>query len=214
MKKPEQERTVRLTPREYLRHVAHGLDRITVLRSPRILVCGDLRLSGDLDLVELPAASVSGSVAVENCPSLESARISAAGSMSILGCPSLKLLAGCGQDVELAGVGLSSLGADFECRGDMSIVDSPSLSRINCRVGLSLVMKGGGRVSVGPAFSCGVALVLHGDMVVVDAQGRSHAAPPGSPPRVMVGRRIAAPLAPPRKTPRRPVPAPRPIASM
>lgn len=191
---PRNSRPQGMTPPEYLHHALLGMHRAGFHPTRPLVVYGNIFIEGmGKSPFSLPPARVVGSVSVKDSPGLDACELSADGALELVGCPSLSVLRGSAASVLLDGVALQSIGADFECHGDMKVISAPSLSRLNCRVGLSLFLRGEVRVSTGPAFSCGVALVLDGGASLVDASGATHGGPPGSPPRLMRGGRFSHP---------------------
>jgi hypothetical protein len=147
--------SLRLTPEEYFSHAARGMDQFGFHPIQQLVVCGDIYLCGDLgSLVTLPAAKVFGSVHVEQFSKLSSCGLTVSGRLKISDCPNLRNLEGGAGELSLERVGVASIGANFEAGGDMKVIDSPSLDRLNCQIGGSCVIQGCGEVLLGPAFQC------------------------------------------------------------
>lgn len=185
---------LRLTPREYIQHAVFGLDKLLDLSPTQsLVVCGDIAVIADFRDApfSLPPAKVLGDVIIKESPGLTSCALDIEGRLEITSCKNLEKLRGSAASVALNGTALRSIGADFNCHRDMEVRNTPSLSRLNCRVGLSLKIKGEVEVATGPAFYCGLALIVDGGAVLVDSQGRRHGGPLGSPARLMEGQRLS-----------------------
>lgn len=191
-------RPINLKPAEYLHHAILSQNLPGFLPTQPIVVNGNISIEGG-ELRHLPPARVTGSVRVKNSPSLASCELKVDGNLEITNCHNLSLLTGSAGSVILDGTGLCSIGADFQCQGDMKVKGSPLLNRLNCRVGQSLFLERGVKASAGPAFYCGVSVVLNPGASLVDAEGKSHCEDPGFP-RLLQGARFSPPgyMAPPR----------------
>jgi len=144
-------KTVRLTPSEYAKHAVFGFD---FAACSQIEVNGNLRLTEIHGMRSLPKARVTGSVVVEECPDLESCHLSASGFLEVHQCFALERISGTVGSAVLDGTALASIGADFECQGMCTIVNSLRLRRLNCAIGGILVTDRVGKILTGPAFSC------------------------------------------------------------
>jgi hypothetical protein len=186
-------RPLQLTPEEYLHHARRGLDKFGFHAIPLLVVKGDIVVDekrvASPRTVSLPPARVLGDVRVRGLSSLESCSLEVEGNLEIVDCPNIIRLSGRATTAIIEGAGLESVGADFECREDMKIRDTPGLSRLNCRVGRTLFLKGEFTVSAGPAFACW-GLVLDGGASLVDASGRRHGGSASSPPQLIRGGRL------------------------
>lgn len=116
-----------------------------------VLACPDLN-------IRTIACRVGGDLIVMGCRSEFSTApgMRVEGSVLFHECAGLRTMAGwVGEKVSVReGCGLRSIGADFECRGDLLLSDCPELRVLNCRVGGDVVVKSSRLEKTGPAFAC------------------------------------------------------------
>jgi hypothetical protein len=114
------------------------------LKSVHCRVEGDLLAMGcRTHLATSPELEVQGSAVFDECPGLRGLRGWVGKNLTIRN-----------------GCGLENIGADFECGGDMTLVDCKSLKNINCRVGGDAYIHASTLEKTGPAFSCQGSLTL------------------------------------------------------
>lgn len=122
-------------------------------------VGGDMTVSGSSSSLKVLGCSVAGSLSVMGPNGLESTAPSfrVGGSLLLHRCPVLKVVRGLVEGtVEIReGCAVERLGADFECGGDLVLMDGTCPLRVNCRVAGDVIVQLWPIASTGPAFSCG-----------------------------------------------------------
>lgn len=156
------QRTIFLSPREFLRHIEFGIDFLRPGPTDKILVDGDLVISENDNLLTIPEARVTGFASIRRCLSLSSCSLKVDRELRISDCPSLNKIMGSSKGLWLERVGCGVVGADFDIDGDLNIIDCPQLTKINSCVRGGLIVSGSLNLQAGPAFLCGENSMVNG----------------------------------------------------
>lgn len=146
-------------------------NRVDLVEVPRLEeighdleVGGDMTVSGSSSSLRVLGCSVAGALSVMGPNGLESTAPSfrVGGSLLLRRCATLKVVRGLVEGtVEIReGCSVERLGADFECGGDLVLMDGPCPLRVNCRVAGDVVVERWKIEGTGPAFSCGGAFTV------------------------------------------------------